>query len=247
MSGVQCFHDNSIAVSNAFYFELEFQQTGAYVYRLYRAAYGNTQPFPNPGPDTNPPGVIRAAQVPSYAVFIADRSRVIGSANLAQSLQALADLFVTRTAFTNKYPGSLATGAQFVDAVLATLQGDLGVNLQTQRQALIDHYNSAGGGNAGRGVVMFRLAQDDAAGNPINNRPFIDAEYNRAFVVTQYFGYLRRDGDLGGLNFWFGQVNTAPLRDTSKQNAMVCSFLSSAEYEFRFGPNAPRTNKECPQ
>jgi hypothetical protein len=81
----------------------------------------------------------------------------------------------------------------------------------------------------------------------INNRAFIDAEYNRAFVVTQYFGYLRRDGDIGGILFWLGQVNSAPLRDTSKQNAMVCSFITSGEYQLRFGPKIPRTNKECPQ
>jgi len=32
-----------------------------------------------------------------------------------------------------------------------------------------------------------------------------------------------------------------------KQNALVCSFLTAAEYQLRFGPNAPRSNAECPQ
>ena len=40
-------------VSLAFFVEQEFQQTGSYVYRLYRAAYGNTQPFPNPAGDAD--------------------------------------------------------------------------------------------------------------------------------------------------------------------------------------------------
>jgi len=73
-----------------------------------------------------------------------------------------------------------------------------------------------------------------------------DAEYNRSFVATQYFGYLRRDADLGGINFWLGQVNGAPLRDVNKQHAMVCSFITSAEYQLRFSPVAPHSNSECP-
>ena len=99
---------------------------------------------------------------------------------------------------------------------------------------------------AGRGAVMYRLA-DDNASNPIANQPFIDAEYNRTFVLGQYFGYLRRNPDITGFMFWLGQVNGAALRDVPKQHAMVCSFITSAEYQFRFGPVASRNNNECPQ
>lgn len=53
-SDQDCINLKRIDVSNAFYFELEFQQTGSYVYRLYRVAYGNNQPFPNP--DSSIPG-----------------------------------------------------------------------------------------------------------------------------------------------------------------------------------------------
>ena len=53
-------------------------------------------------------------------------------------------------------------------------------------------------------------------------------------MATQYFGYLRRDPDIGGFLFWLGQVNSAPLRDVTKQHAMVCSFITSAEYQQRF-------------
>ena len=48
-------------------------------------------------------------------------------------------------------------------------------------------------------------------------------------------GYLRRDGDANGLNFWLIQVNSAPLKDLGKQHAMVCSFINSTEYQQRFG------------
>jgi hypothetical protein len=238
-SNPSCIRAQRISVSNAFFFELEFQQTGAYVYRLYRAAYGNNQPFPNTRPDPNFPN--EEKKLPSYQVFSRDRAKVIGGSNLAQKQLDLANLFVSRPEFSTKYPASLATADQFVDAVLANILTDLGVDLGFDRGALINLY-----GSGGRGAVMYRLA-DDNEQNPIHNRALIDAEYNRAFVATQYFGYLRRNPDIGGIIFWLGQVNSAPLRDLAKQNAMVCSFITSAEYQQRFSPVAPHSNAECPQ
>ena len=44
----QCFHDRTISTSDAFFFEPEFQQTAGFVFRAYRAAFGNSQPFPEP-------------------------------------------------------------------------------------------------------------------------------------------------------------------------------------------------------
>jgi hypothetical protein len=82
----------------------------------------------------------------------------------------------------------------------------------------------------------------------VDTRPLIDAEYNLVFVATEYFGYLRRDGDANGLNFWLvEQVNRFPLRDTDIQHAMVCSFITSVEYQLRFGVVVTHTNAECPQ
>lgn len=51
---------------------------------------------------------------------------MIGGADLAQSQLALANAFVQRPDFLVKYPTSLATGAQFVDAILGTVKDDLG-------------------------------------------------------------------------------------------------------------------------
>ena len=132
-----------------------------------------------------------------------------------------------------------------MDALLATINIDIGVNLTAQRQSLINLYTQAGGGSAGRGNVLYRLADDNVQTNPINNRAFIDAEYNRAFVFTQYSGYLRRDADLGGFLFWLSQVNSSALRDLTKQHAMVCSFITSAEYQLRFSPVVTRNNGQC--
>ncbi len=139
-----------------------------------------------------------------------------------------------------KYPASLATAAQFVNAVLATIQNDIGVDLTPERTNLINLYNTGG-----RGAVIYRLADDSAGTNPINNRLFIDAEYNRAFMFGEYSGYLRRDADIGGFLFWLGQVNSGPLRDTTKQRAMVCSFIDSQEFQFRFSAIESHHTSEC--
>jgi hypothetical protein len=231
-----CIFNKRVDVSNSFFFELEFQQTGSYVYRLYRESFGNTQPFANPDSSNQ----VEANKVPLYANFKADRQQVIGGANLAQQQLDLANAFVLRPEFVAKYPAILATAAQFVDAVLVTMQNDIGVNLNSERANLITQY-----GLLGRGGVMYLLADDNVGTNPIINRPFIDAEYNRAFVYTQYGGYLRRDSDIGGFLFWLGQVNSGALHDVPKQHAMVCSFITSDEYQLRFGSTVTHHNSEC--
>ena len=256
-----CIHNRRVAVSDAFFFEPEFQQTGSYVLRLYRAAYGNNQPFPNPDPGDPSapfyPGPNFHLKFPSYAVFNQDRAQVVGGSGLAQSQLALANAFVQRPEFLTKYSASLS-GLDFVNAVLATISSASGSDLTSQSGTLNSLYNQGG-----RGLVMFHLANDywngcgpgvpvpcvpPNVGPAVDNRPLIDAEYNLGFVTTEYFGYLRRDGDANGLNFWLvGQVNRFPLRDIGIQHLMVCSFITSAEYQLRFGAVVAHTNAECPQ
>jgi len=230
-----CIRAKRIDVSNAFFFELEYQQTGSYVFRLYRAAYGDNQPFPNTD-NSNP---TESKKIPSYAVFLPDRARVIGGANLAQAQLDLANVFVSRPEFLARYPASL-DGVGFVAALVQNLQAADGIDLSSETAGLQALYN-----NGGRGAVLYRLADDNQT-NPINNHSFIDAEYNRAFVTTQYFGYLRRNADIGGYLFWLSQMNSAPLRDVAKQHAMVCSFVTSIEYQNRFSAMITHSNAECP-
>jgi Domain of unknown function (DUF4214) len=233
-----CIFNKRLDVSNSFFFELEFQQTGAYVYRLYREAFGNSQPFPDPIPDAvHYPG--EENKIPLYSKFKTDRQAVIGGANLSAQQLALATDFTSRTEFTNKYGAGLSL-TQFVDAIVATILTDTGADLTSQKPALV--------ALGSRGAVVYRLANDDLQGGNggINNRSFIDAEYNRAFVYTEYGGYLRRDADVFGFMFWLGQVNSGALRDTNKQHSMVCSFITSDEYQFRFGNTSTHHNNECP-
>jgi probable HAF family extracellular repeat protein len=260
---LQCFHDRTVGVSNQFFFSGEFHLTASFVFKAYRAAYGNTQPFPNPDPAIP----AESHKLPDYNAFMSDRPRVLGGANLAETQLSFTSLFVTRPEFASRYGVGLNTGALFVDAVLANIQAADGVVFSsTDRQTLINHYNNAGGGNAGRAMVMWHLSNDywntcsgaapcvpPGFAPAVDNRAFIDAEYNREFALTLYFGYLRRNPEIGGFLYWQDAINQAPVRDQVRQRGLVCSFMTSGEYQFRFGPGTPvgngllfpRTNAEC--
>jgi uncharacterized protein (TIGR03118 family) len=59
-------------------------------------------------------------------------------------------------------------------------------------------------------------------------------EFNAAFVTMEYFGYLRRDPDTAGFNFWLNKLNS--FNGDFLQAEMVRAFISSLEYRQRFGP-----------
>jgi len=71
---------------------------------------------------------------------------------------------------------------------------------------------------------------------------FREAEYNRAFVLMQYYGYLRRDPDEGGYQFWLNVLNT---RVSGNFRGMVCAFINSEEYQKRFSSVRTRTDSVC--
>ena len=66
------------------------------------------------------------------------------------------------------------------------------------------------------------------------------AEFNRAFVLMQYFGYLRRnpnelpDINFDGYNFWLDKLNT--FGGDFMKAEMVKAVIESNEYRQRFGP-----------
>jgi uncharacterized protein (TIGR03118 family) len=60
-----------------------------------------------------------------------------------------------------------------------------------------------------------------------------DRELNAAFVTMEYFGYLRRDPDTGGFNFWFNKLNSFGGNFIDAE--MVRAFIESLEYRQRFG------------
>jgi Tol biopolymer transport system component len=63
---------------------------------------------------------------------------------------------------------------------------------------------------------------------------FRQAEFRPAFVLMEYFGYLRRDPDAEGYNFWLNKLNA--FNGDYIRAEMVKAFINSGEYRQRFGP-----------
>ena len=64
-------------------------------------------------------------------------------------------------------------------------------------------------------------------------------EFNRAFVLMEYFGYLRRNPDEGqdtdytGYESWLNKLNA--FNGNFVNAEMVKAFITSSEYKQRFG------------
>ena len=212
----QCIETKRINVSAAYFLSIEFQQTGYLVYRFYNAA------------------LTRANGLPRYLEFLRDtqqlgRGVVVGTlgweAQLEANKVAYAAEFVERAEFTSLYPLT-QTPTQFVDALYAHAGF---VPSAAERQAAIDEFSNPTGARA---RVLRRV---------VENQTFVEREFNRAFVLMQYFGYLRRnpddapDSDLSGYNFWLGKLNQ--FNGNFVNAEMVKAFITSSEYRRRFGAN----------
>ncbi len=168
---------------------------------------------------------------PVFTEFVTDRAQVVEGPTLEQTKQALALAFVQRPEFVGKY-ASATTAETFVDASITNTNVAF---TPQQRQALIDKYNS--GGNMAQSRA---LATRDA----IDASAFQNAEYNPSFVLMQYFGYLRRDPEQEGYLFWLDVLNN---RVPGNFRSMVCAFVTSSEYQRRFGNSVTRSNRDCGQ
>ncbi len=182
-------------------------------------------------------GVLTDIPVPVMRLgeFLPDSQRiglnvVVGTAGWPERLEAnkvaFAQEFVSRARFTNAFPSSM-TPEQFVNA-LNTNAG--GVLSDAERAALVAEL-TANNTAAGRASVLRKVAEDP---------DLVALETNKAFVLMQFFGYLRRnpndapDTNYGGYNFWLGKLNE--FNGDFRRAQMVESFIESIEYRQRFGP-----------
>ena len=72
----------------------------------------------------------------------------------------------------------------------------------------------------------------DVLGQIVEGQEFSRRESDPAFVLMQYFGYLRRDPDQGGYQFWLQKLDESG--GDYRRAEMVKAFLSSDEYRNRF-------------
>jgi len=214
----QCIEIKRINVSAAFFLSIEFQETGYLVYRMYKAAYGNLPGAPVPLsrgeflPDTRQIGNGVRVNEPGWEALLA-----------ANKAMYAAD-FVSRSRFTTAYPQTL-TPAQFVDALNQNAGGALS---PSERDQLV---NDLASGAKNRAQVLRAVAEDsDLARN----------EFNKAFVLMQYYGYLLRnpndspDLNFNGFDFWLAKLDQ--FNGNFVEAEMVKAFLNSGEYKQRFGP-----------
>jgi N-acetylneuraminic acid mutarotase len=216
-SNSRCVHERRIGVSAAFFIEAEFQDTGYYVYRIYKASFGRQ---------------------PNDAEFTSDRSRVIGGSSMEANKQAFADEWVQRAAFVAAYPITMSN-----TEVVNKLFDSAGLTssiYDAQRQQEISAMNAG----RSRALVLRDVIEvpDFKTIPDATNRS--NSQYNSAFVLMQYFGYLRRNQDQGGYAFWLDMVNN---REPNNYRAMVCAFITSREYQLRFGSAVTRSNADCGQ
>jgi hypothetical protein len=214
----QCREVKRINVSAAFFLSIEFQETGYLVYRFYKAAYGNLPGAPVP--------LRREELIPDTRRI--GRDVVVGVGNWQQQLDAnknaYAREFVAGARFTSAFPSSM-TAAQFVDKLDQNAGGVLSA---AERSSLISQLTNPADVQQ-RAAVLRKMAEDGDLAR---------REFNRAFVLMQYFGYLTRnpndapDSDFSGYNFWLSKLEQFNGNYIAAE--MVKAFISSDEYRKRF-------------
>ncbi len=171
---------------------------------------------------------------PSFNEYASDRSLVVGGRNLDTSKHAFIESFVRRVEFASRFAAN-ASGESFVDAILGSIRQSTAVDLSGERAQLVNRYQTGANQTQSRSLVLLDM---------IDRVEMRAATYNAAFVLTEYFGYLRRDPDASGYQFWVNVLNSG---DGRNYPGMVCSFITSAEYQQRFSPVVSRGNSECAQ
>ncbi|HET6671461.1 MAG TPA: Ig-like domain-containing protein [Pyrinomonadaceae bacterium] len=151
---------------------------------------------------------------PEYVEFVPDLAKVSGflsDAELEAAKVAFITEFMSRPAFVTKFNG--LNNTEYVDLLLSTA----GITHPAR-----DFWIAAlGDGTRTRAQVLREIAESTEVYNKY---------YNQAFVVMQYFGYLRRDPDAFYLD-WIQVLNSS-----GDFRGMVNGFMNSLEYRFRFGP-----------
>ncbi len=173
------------------------------------------------------------SRLPRYSEFESDRATIASQKSELEATRiALAASFVERPEFKRKYPATMKP-AEFVDSLLTILAQGTGVDLGSERSLLIGLLDDSANGRA---AVLARLASDQRV---------VDANYNQALVLFQYFSYLRRNPDETAYNTWVNTLKNKPLRDPDAARSLVCNFLNSAEYQNRFGMLATHNPRQC--
>ncbi|MDQ3920593.1 MAG: hypothetical protein M3348_19205, partial [Acidobacteriota bacterium] len=225
-SDTNCVEVKRVNTSAAFFLSIEFKETGYLVERIYKAAYGDAA-------GTSTLGGAHPLKVPVVRLEeLLPDTQEIGAGvvvlepgweqRLEANKRAFLDEFVARDRFTASYPAGM-TAAEFVDRLNENAGKPLS---QAERDRLV---SELGGGMKTRAEVLRAVAESDALAR---------AEFDRAFVLMQYVGYLRRnpnegpDVDYTGYEFWLRKLDG--FGGDFVRAEMVRAFITSSEYRGRF-------------
>ena len=223
----QCLDKQRVTTSAAFFLSPEFQYTGGYIYRIYRAALG---------------------RAPTFAEFMADMQPIsqgivannqLQASVINQNRSSYASQFLQRPAFKAIYDN--LNNGQDIDRLFQ----NTGVTPTEQEKSELLSLLNANPNNLA--TVLFKVADGTniiSEGNvqftTTYGKAHFDKVFNQAFVTMEYFGYLRRTPDEAGYNFWLDKLN---FYGNYLDAEMVRSFIVSPEYRARFGkPESSTSN-----
>ncbi|MGI8996261.1 MAG: DUF4214 domain-containing protein, partial [Pyrinomonadaceae bacterium] len=205
-----------ILVSSSFFGSPEFRLKGFYVFTFYRVAFD---------------------RLAAYSEIVADMRAVTGQTpadTFARRAQFPVS-FTGRAEFRNRYDARTQQG--FVGALLerypvqqittpdpavAEAEDVTRPKIVLTRAELVNRLTN---GTLTRAQVLRAIVESDEVGA---------AEFNRAFVAMQYYGYLRRTPEPDGYQSWLNHLAANP----NDSRTMVNGFMNSPEYNLRFGnPN----------
>jgi hypothetical protein len=158
--------------------------------------------------------LVSLGTAPGYREFTRDSQRV--TANTAAEVIAARDAFtnewVQRADFKAIYDG--LSNQAYVDK----LEQTAGVTLANKAQlvAALDAQTKT------RAQVLREIVESQE----VRRRMF-----HEAFVLMEYYGYLRRAPEPAGFNAWLNYLNAHP----GDFRTMVHGFINSQEYRMRFG------------
>jgi uncharacterized protein (TIGR03118 family) len=213
----QCVEVRRINVSAAFFLSIEFQRTGPIVYAAHKAAFGNLPGAPIP---------VRYGDF-MRGVQQLQRNLIFDNGNfeiqLAANKTEYFNDFIAQPQFVVTY--AAMSNAQYVDRLIQ----NAGVGFPpSDRDAWVAGLDN---GTETRATVLRKISE---------RASIRQNEFNKIFVLMEYFGYLRRnpddppDNNFTGFNFWLDKLNS--FGGDFIRSEMVKAFITSKEYRSRFGP-----------
>jgi uncharacterized protein DUF4214 len=219
-----CTERQRVNTSAAFFLSPEFQYTGYFVYRLYKGSLIQNG----------------AGRFPTYAEFVKDVRQVaagiiqnnqLSAAAIEANKKTFAEDFIKRAEFRALYDP--LSNFDYVERLFQTT----GINVSArEKQVLVAGLNNQTETRASvlqkvvDGVVV--IAEGNQQFTTAYGQAFYQKEFNPAFVLMEYFGYLQRDPDAPGYQHWLDKLN---LYGNYQDAEMVKSFITSPEYRARFG------------